>query len=65
MMNEIRASGEKKGVTADKQTSESQNKLKTLLKAYIAESLYGWDGFYKIYLTIDNDLQSTLNYIRK
>lgn len=65
MMNEIRASGEKKGVTADKQTAESQNKLKTLLKAYIAESLYGWDGFYKIYLTIDNDLQSTLNYIRK
>lgn len=65
MLETIRSNGEKKGVIADAKATNSYNKLKTLLKAYIAESLYGWEGFYKIYITIDNDLQSTLNFIKK
>lgn len=65
MIAEIRSDGEKKGILADDDDKASTEKLKTLLKAYIAESLYGWNGFYKLYLTIDNDLQSTLNYIKK
>ena len=31
--------------------------IRTLLKAYIAESLYGQQAFYRVYLTQDEDLR--------
>ncbi len=39
--------------------------LKTLMKAYIAENIFGDDAFYKIYLSADEDLQKAIQIMKK
>lgn len=52
---------EKNGVAKDIQGVQyAESKIKTLLKAYIGRNLYDNDGFYPIFLTIDNDYQEAV-----
>ena len=52
------AMGEKEGVARDAKGLQAQKRMiRTLLKAYIAESLYGQQAFYRVYLTQDEDLR--------
>lgn len=41
-----------------------QSRLVTLMKSYIAQSLYGSDAFYSIYLSVDNDLIRVKNKLK-
>jgi carboxyl-terminal processing protease len=50
--------GEKADVPFDKASFEVQRRLiSTIIKAYIAESLYGQQAFYRIFLTEDEDVK--------
>lgn len=56
---------EKHGVPRDKASIAAHGKeLKTSLKAYMAELLYGQDAFYEIYLTNDPELAKALKVVR-
>ncbi|MBQ6725852.1 MAG: PDZ domain-containing protein [Bacteroidales bacterium] len=56
---------EKHGVPRDKASIAAHGKeLKTSLKAYIAEILYGQDAFYEIYLTNDPELAKALKVVQ-
>ncbi len=44
---------------------ESKERIKTLLKAYIAQNLYNDEGFYPIYHKVDNVFQKALNVLAK
>ncbi len=56
---------EKQGVKRDNASIAAHGKeLKTSLKAYIAELLYGQDAFYEIYLTTDPELAKALKVVQ-
>lgn len=56
---------EKHGVPRDKASIAAHGKeLKTSLKAYMAEILYGQDAFYEIYLTNDPELAKALKVVQ-
>ena len=56
---------EKQGVPRDKASIAAHGKeLKTSLKAYMAEILYGQDAFYEIYLTNDPELAKALKVVQ-
>ena len=56
---------EKHGVPRDKASIAAHGKeLKTSLKAYMAELLYGQDAFYEIYLTNDPELAKALKVVQ-
>lgn len=49
--------GEQAGIPLDSQSLNAQRQLiRTIIKAYIAESLFGQEAFYRIYLSVDEDL---------
>ena len=56
---------EKHGVPRDKTSIAAHGKeLKTCIKAYMAELLYGQDAFYEIYLTTDPELDKALKVVQ-
>ena len=56
---------EKHGVPRDKASIAAHGKeLKTCIKAYMAELLYGQDAFYEIYLTTDPELDKALKVVQ-
>ncbi len=42
-----------------------KEEIKQLMKAYLAQNLYGDDYFYPLFLTIDEDVQKALPYFKK
>jgi carboxyl-terminal processing protease len=53
-----------KGVPEDKEgIRESDRRIKTLIKAYIARNLFDDDGFYPIYHQIDDTFQKAIEYL--
>lgn len=62
MLQEIVERGKKAGVeTQPKYVNEYARLIKIMTKAYIAQSLYGEKGFYKIYLQMDDELKKVVN----
>ena len=50
--------GEKEGIPLDSKGLAAQRQLmRTMIKAYIGDFLYGQQTFYRIYLTEDEDLK--------
>lgn len=61
MVEELVRWGEKAGVKCDRKGLEADRKeIVTLVKGYMAESLYGQKGFYKEYIHIDYELNTLL-----
>ena len=57
--------GEAEGVPLDSKGLNAQRRLiRTLLKAYIAESLYGQQAFYHVYLSQDEDLRQARDIMK-
>ncbi len=57
---------DKKGVKKDtKGIAYAEDKIKTMLKAYIARNLYDNAGFYPIYLSIDKTFDKAVNLLTK
>ena len=55
-----------KGIKRNKRSLNTYgNEMRIMLKAYIGELLYGEEVFYEIYLSVDNELQKTINIIKK
>ena len=52
------ANGQKRN---DEETAYARDRIKTLLKAYIARNLYDNEGFYPIFLQMDEDYQKALS----
>ena len=58
------AFAEEKGVPRDDEgIRESDQRIKTLIKAYIGRNLFDDDGFYPIYHQIDETFQEAINYL--
>ena len=61
LFDEFLAFGEKNGVTKDTDgIKHSMIKIKILLKAYIGRNLYDNEGFYPIYLSIDDAFNAAI-----
>ncbi len=43
-------------------TNDEVKEIKSLMKSYLAQNLYGEEYFYKIYLGIDEDIKKSLSY---
>lgn len=57
-LRQLTAAGEAQGIPFDsKGFAAQQHLIKTMLKAFIAESLYGQEAFYRVYLPEDEDLK--------
>lgn len=57
-IQQLVALGEAEGIPLDSKALFSQQHLiKTMIKAYIAESLFGQEAFYRVYLSEDEDLK--------
>lgn len=55
---------EEKGVARDKKgIRESEQRIKTLMKAFIGRNLFDDDGFYPIYHDIDETFQAAMDYL--
>ena len=55
---------EEKGVARDKKgIRESEQRIKFLMKAFIARNIFDDDGFYPIYHNIDETFQAALDYL--
>ncbi len=66
LFDEFIAFGEKNGVTKDKEGIEhAKTKIKTLLMAYIGRNLYDNEGFYPIYLSIDDTFNAAISSFSK
>lgn len=64
--DEFVAYAREKGVDGDKQEIKaSEDKIKVLLKAYLAQNLYDDEGFYPVYHQIDNVFQKAIEYFEK
>lgn len=62
LFNEFIVFGEKNGVTKDSSgIRNSKGKIKTLLKAYIGRNLFDNEGFYPIYLSIDDAFNEAIS----
>lgn len=58
MVEQIAAAGEREGVAKDSKALQINSEMiKTLTKAYIAQSLYGERGYYQIILNMDDELK--------
>ena len=58
MLQQLAARGEQQGIERDNRSLQAQRTLlATLMKAYIGQSLFGDEVFYRVYRTVDNDLQ--------
>ncbi|MBR1792187.1 MAG: PDZ domain-containing protein, partial [Bacteroidales bacterium] len=64
MRESVISSGRKAGIEPDSEALAKYGRhIDTLLKAYMAEYLYGFEAFYAVYTTIDVDLQSVLEIV--
>lgn len=64
MFNELVAQAEKKGLKGnEKEKQVARKESDILLKAYIARDLFGEEGFYPIYLPMDDILQKALEIL--
>ena len=60
MVQRMVAMGEAEGVPLDSKGLNAQHRMiRTMLKAFIGQSLYGQEAFYLIYLPEDEDLKQT------
>ena len=58
LLQELASRGEKAGIERNNRSLQAQRTLLlTLMKAYIGQSLFGDDMFYRVYHTVDEDLQ--------
>lgn len=61
IVQQVVAYGEQEDIPLDKTGLDAHRHLiKTILKAYIAESLFGQEAFYKIFLSEDEDLKQVI-----
>ena len=61
LLQELVAYGERKNAKYDAKSARKYDKLiRTTLKAYIADNLFGTATFYKIYATTDHELAQVL-----
>ena len=66
MFEDFIANTVKKGIKRDNKSLKVYgDEIQTLLKSYIGELLYGKDTFYEVYLSIDKELQKTIDIIKK
>lgn len=66
MFEDFVANTIKKGIKRDSKSLKVYgDEMRTLLKAYIGELLYGKNTFYEVYLSIDKELQKTIDIIKK
>lgn len=66
ILSEFVAYAEEKGVDKDPEgTKESSDRIKTLMKAFIARNLYDDDGFYPVYHQIDEAFLKALEYLQE
>lgn len=66
MFEDFVANTIKKGIKRDNKSLKVYgDEMRTLLKAYIGELLYGKNTFYEVYLSIDKELQKTIDIIKK
>lgn len=66
MVQRMVAMGEAEGVPLDSRGLNTQRRLiRTMLKAFIGESLYGQHAFYRIYMPEDEDLRQTRKMIKE
>ena len=57
---------EEKGIGRDSEgVQASKERIKTLLKAYIARNLFDDDGFYPIYHQIDETFLKAIDYLKE
>lgn len=63
MLHDIYALAKGKGIQPDNNSAQTEKLIRTLLKAYIAQSLYGQGAFTRIYLSIDDDILTTLKLL--
>ena len=64
LLDELITYGESHGVMRDQRSIELYDqRLRTLLKAYIARNLYGEDGFFPIYLPLDDDFRTAVEIL--
>ncbi len=64
LFSELVKFAQKNGVKEDEASvNRSKQKTETMLKAYIARNLFDNDGFYPIYLTIDNVFQTAMKQL--
>ena len=58
MLRQLTSAGEAAGIVFDsKGFAAQQHLIKTMMKAFIGESLYGQEAFYRVYLPEDEDLK--------
>lgn len=66
MFEDFVANTIKKGIKRNNKSLKVYgDEMRTLLKAYIGELLYGKNTFYEVYLSIDKELQKTIDIIKK
>jgi carboxyl-terminal processing protease len=66
MFNDFIAYAEEKGIDRDEQgIRASEDRIKTLMKAFIARNLYDDDGFYPIYHKIDETFLRAVEFLRE
>lgn len=63
MLGQMADMGEKEGVARNNESLIQGSKLlKGLIKTYVAQSLYGDQGFYRCYIPLDEDLEEVLRH---
>lgn len=66
MRQSVIAAGKQAGIQPNEASLAKYGKeIDTMVKAYMAEYLFGFESFYQAYTTIDNDLQATLKLLKK
>ena len=66
MRQNVVAAGKQAGIQPNEASLAKYGKeIDTMVKAYMAEYLFGFESFYHVYTTIDNDLQATLKLLKK
>ena len=66
LLDELIAYGESHGLEPNRNSIKLYNeRLRTLLKAYIARDLFGDSGYYPIALPFDEDFKKALEVLRK
>ena len=66
MRQSVIAAGKQAGIQPNEASLAKYGKeIDTMVKAYMAEYLFGFESFYQAHTTIDNDLQATLKLLKK
>ncbi|MDR1005882.1 MAG: S41 family peptidase [Bacteroidales bacterium] len=63
LLNEFKSYAAHNGIPVKPLPPQDHKRLVILMKAYIAQLLYDDQCFYKLYLTIDDDVQKALHYL--